>query len=385
MISYVITKQLINHINNNTFVCVCGGVFNYIKPIIIIMFFQERLSTEIRKLEVSRQEYMEQIQTLNQALARSHMEQARMIRQQTLMNQELELLKAVHETWADNDNVQKSFSNIDEKSEVVASSAIQLHQHVHNNKTENDINLYTGRNIQRQRQQQSHPTIEEVDIEDGNNDDASSHKSNSFRKISHEYIRDINRKHQSAAPSISNNFGSLKKECVGRRRSRTWSYKDLPSISNLEKLACQQQEQQQQQEVNELRDHGSNEVGHHGFPLPPKSSNVALSRSVSAKPMISSSRYKQKDIVITGSWMWKFTRNKATAGLSTERRHLRFIWLEPSINTLFWKDRNKMECPKSGTYIYICLQFSFINIVEQNSYNDLCEQYFYSTYPIFYC
>ncbi|KAG2217738.1 hypothetical protein INT45_002387 [Circinella minor] len=322
---------------------------------------EERLNNEIRKLESSRQEHMSQIQALNQALARSHMEQARMIRQQTLMNQELELLKAVHESWAQNNKEKDVLNTMDEKSEVVitssssSSSFTSEQQHDLEDKTENDLNLYNDKEIQ---QQQQHLTIQELDKKNGNDNDdtSSSYKSNVSRKNSHDHLH---QKHQSVAPKISMDFDFLKKEeLVERQRSRTWTYKDLPSISNLEKIA----HQQQQQEINEFKNNnnnsssssknkdiiGNNKLTYHDFPLPPTSYSTTLNRSVSVGSMTSSSRYKQKDILITGSWMWKFTRNKTTVGISTERRHLRFVWLEPTIKTLFWKERDKMECPKSA-------------------------------------
>ncbi|KAI7847581.1 hypothetical protein BDC45DRAFT_541800 [Circinella umbellata] len=321
---------------------------------------EEQLNIEILKLESSRQEHMTQIQALNQALARSHMEQARMIRQQTLMNQELELLKAVHESWAENNKKKNVVDTRDEKSEVAVTSTTTSEQYSPDNKTENSLRLYNDKEIEQQ--QKNHLTVQGLDKKNGNyNDDtaSSSFKSNVSRKISH----DLQRKHQSAAPNISMNFNSLKKEeRVKRQRSKTWTYKDLPSISNLEKIA----NQQQQQDINEFKNNnnnnssssssssknkdtmGSNKLTHHDFPLPPTSYSATLNRSVSVGSITSSSRYKQNDILITGSWMWKFTRNKTTVGISTERRHPRFVWLEPTIKTLFWKERDKMECPKSA-------------------------------------
>lgn len=58
----------------------------------------ERLNDEIWHLELAKQEYIEKLEELNRALARSHLDQARMMRQSHLVTQELELLKdAAHQ------------------------------------------------------------------------------------------------------------------------------------------------------------------------------------------------------------------------------------------------------------------------------------------------
>lgn len=63
-----------------------------------MLYHVERLNDEIWHLELAKQEYIEKLEELNRALARSHLDQARMMRQSHLVTQELELLKdAAHQ------------------------------------------------------------------------------------------------------------------------------------------------------------------------------------------------------------------------------------------------------------------------------------------------
>ncbi|KAL0093584.1 meiotic cell cortex C-terminal pleckstrin homology-domain-containing protein [Phycomyces blakesleeanus] len=61
---------------------------------------EERLKEEIWDLELAKQELTQQIQELSQSLIRSRLDQARVKRQEGLISQELELLKASHESWS---------------------------------------------------------------------------------------------------------------------------------------------------------------------------------------------------------------------------------------------------------------------------------------------
>ncbi|KAI9024304.1 meiotic cell cortex C-terminal pleckstrin homology-domain-containing protein [Phycomyces nitens] len=61
---------------------------------------EERLKEEIWDLELAKQELTQQIQELSQSLTRSRLDQARVKRQEGLISQELELLKASHESWS---------------------------------------------------------------------------------------------------------------------------------------------------------------------------------------------------------------------------------------------------------------------------------------------
>ncbi|KAI7867844.1 meiotic cell cortex C-terminal pleckstrin homology-domain-containing protein [Spinellus fusiger] len=100
---------------------------------------EEQLKEEIWNLELSKQELTQQIQSLTQSLTRSRMDQARMERQESLITQELELLKTTHENWSE--SMEKAQCNYEHE-------LVSLRQTLENVRQERDtlsleINQYT--------------------------------------------------------------------------------------------------------------------------------------------------------------------------------------------------------------------------------------------------
>ncbi|KAI8150414.1 hypothetical protein BJV82DRAFT_652541 [Fennellomyces sp. T-0311] len=264
---------------------------------------EERLNAEIWNLELGRQEQMEQTQVLNQALARAHMDQARIIRQHALINQELELLKAVQDSWMRDDTDQNTqLNDVLRRIQKDKEDSIRFHR------PESEC-PYPRRICKSTSKEQivQHPTIEEMAEED---DDSSSYASTAS---------------DSDPKQSSNDRGHC---IIEQQRPKTWTCTQLPAMSNLPEVDCR-------------RNSG----------IIPRPTSLALETTFSVgsslpeHPMIDEARSKHTSVLSTGNWMWKFTRTKA---LTTERRHLRFVWFEPSTKTVYWKRRDKSDPPKSA-------------------------------------
>ncbi|KAI9484581.1 hypothetical protein BDB00DRAFT_933550 [Zychaea mexicana] len=344
----------------------------------------KRLNAEIWNLEVSRQEQMEQNQALNQALARSHMDQARMIRQQTLVNQELELLKAVQDSWSreDSDNSEQMSQLNEMVQQRRKEAAALLSTSPQPTIVETSLSSSNKDKEQDKRYQITKKLVDEHvrnigdGIEDYDDDDASSYTSDpTARNIDDISTRCQQKKEHEERTAIDcvitreqqkhqlddEDYGVciVKKQCQHQQdRPHTWTFTELPPVSNLDTIADEERRQQHQRvEYNDNDNQHCGKIMRRSL-----STSVRLRRTLSA--MSSSSllrvdenqllvtdgiRLKHKKVLATGDWMWKFTRNKTTrVGFSTERRHLRFVWLEPGARTLYWKNRATSESPKSA-------------------------------------
>lgn len=228
----------------------------------------DHLNEELLNLEVTRQRLEEQIQDLGHKLARSQLEQARMLREQSLVNQELELSKAVQESREEEER-----TRVTELQSKLESTQLE-------NKRLSDLLEDRGRHF------------------------CAPCSNSSFGK--HDDIKQQD-ECSTLSSSASTDDNEYEHVCVEeeQRMLKLTTAADSPRPKS---WACTSR-----------------------LPPPPSVQQPGNKERVRSM-VIGDTQMVYKARVAVGDWMWKYTRN-----VTGERRHRRFVWIDPDEKILYWR------------------------------------------------
>lgn len=228
----------------------------------------DHLNEELLNLEVTRQRLEEQIQDLGHKLARSQLEQARMLREQSLVNQELELSKAVQESREEEER-----TRVTELQSKLESTQLE-------NKRLSDLLEDRGRHF------------------------CAPCSNSSFGK--HDDIKQQD-ECSTLSSSASTDDNEYEQVCVEeeQRMLKLTTAADSPRPKS---WACTSR-----------------------LPPPPSVQQPGNKERVRSM-VIGDTQMVYKARVAVGDWMWKYTRN-----VTVERRHRRFVWIDPDEKILYWR------------------------------------------------
>ncbi|KAI7890829.1 meiotic cell cortex C-terminal pleckstrin homology-domain-containing protein [Mucor mucedo] len=311
---------------------------------------EEKLKEDIWNLELTKQDLSHQIRQLSQSIARTQMEQVRRERQSSLVNQELELLKASQLNWQEMMNntqteyestlssLNSQLANLKKEKDVIALQLEQLSKAQRDAKQEEEQDEHKLRKISEQEIKalqvslgQAHSVVESLQL-DLEKEKQKKSEVDALLRESQETIESMQK--TSSAPNTW---------CQDAHAAQS-SVTVLVPTSDSELSSLEQEiESAEGRIITErfgsviMRDSATNtpaqlvvpkEECNHQEPLPilPPSPNGFEK----VLPFVMHT--------MIGEWLLKYTRNKMGYGISS-KSHQRFFWLHPYTKTLYWSEQ----------------------------------------------
>lgn len=313
---------------------------------------EERLKEDIWNLELTKQDLSHQIRQLSQSIARTQMEQVRRERQSSLVNQELELLKASQLNWQEMmNNTQTEYEStlstlnnqltiLKKEKDVIALQLEQLSKAQMNAKQEEEQDENKLRKISEQEIKslqvslgQAHSVVEnlQLDLEK--------------EKQKKSEVDALLRESQETIESMQKTSSA----------SDTWC-QDVPTVKSSVTVLGPPSDSESSSLKQEIESAGSRIITERfGSILIKDSVTNTLTQVTASKelcnhyeslpihPLSSTSNEFEKVLpfvmhTMIGEWLLKYTRNRMGNGISN-KSHQRFFWLHPYTKTLYWSQQ----------------------------------------------
>ncbi|GAN11403.1 hypothetical protein MAM1_0582d10965 [Mucor ambiguus] len=317
---------------------------------------EERLKEDIWNLELTKQDLSHQIRQLSANIHKTHMEQVRRERQESLVHQELELLKAAQLKWQEkmtntqNDyetklaTLHKSLLKLKKEKEAISMQLKQLQKQTAARLTKEDATINLRRKSSEKELQalqaslaEAHHVMESLQL-DLENEKQEKLEVEALLREAQESIEQMQQQkvdvdadsteqwcQQDNAASVHTNASpvsavtSLEEELlnVERRQAETEELERYESMmtDHHESYYLPEVRQEQDEPIHPLA--LPNHVGHmEGFEK--------------VLPFVMHT--------MIGEWLLKYTRFKVKSGIS-DNAHKRFFWLHPYTKTLYWSQQ----------------------------------------------
>lgn len=313
---------------------------------------EERLKEDIWNLELTKQDLSHQIRQLSQSIARTQMEQVRRERQSSLVNQELELLKASQLNWQEMmNNTQTEYEStlstlnnqltiLKKEKDVIALQLEQLSKAQMNAKQEEEQDENKLRKISEQEIKslqvslgQAHSVVEnlQLDLEK--------------EKQKKSEVDALLRESQETIESMRKTSSALD----------TWC-QDVPTVKSSVTVLGPPSDSESSSLKQEIESAESRIITERFGSILIKDSVTNILTQVTASkelcnhyeslpihPLSSTSNEFEKVLpfvmhTMIGEWLLKYTRNRMGNGISN-KSHQRFFWLHPYTKTLYWSQQ----------------------------------------------
>ncbi|KAL0145372.1 meiotic cell cortex C-terminal pleckstrin homology-domain-containing protein [Mucor lusitanicus] len=314
---------------------------------------EERLKEDIWNLELTKQDLSHQIRQLSANIHKTHMEQVRRERQESLVHQELELLKAAQLKWQEkmtrtqNDyetklaTLHKTLLKLKREKEAISVQLEQLQKQTAAHLTKEDATMNLRRKSSEKEFQalqaslaEAHHVMESLQL-DLENEKQKKSEVEALLRESQETIEQMQQQ----------------KADVDADAAEQWCQQDnaasvhtnaspVSAVTSLEEELLNVE--RRQTEAEELERYGSMLMNHHepyyhsaeqDTPVHP----LALPHHVGHMEGFEKVLPFVMHTMI-GEWLLKYTRFKVKSGIS-DNAHKRFFWLHPYTKTLYWSQQ----------------------------------------------
>lgn len=316
---------------------------------------EERLKEDIWNLELTKQDLSHQIRQLSASIHKTHMEQVRRERQENLVHQELELLKAAQLKWQEkmaktqNDyetklaTLHKSLLKLKKEKEAISLQLEQLQRQTAAHLTKEDATMSLRRKSSEKEFQalqaslaEAHHVMESLQL-DLENEKLKKSEVEALLRESQETIEQMQQQKADVDDAAEQWCQQDNAASVHTNASPVSAVTSLEEeLSNVES---------RQAEAEELERYGSMLMNQHApyYPSEEQQEQDTPVHPLALPNHVGHMEGFEKVLpfvmhTMIGEWLLKYTRFKVKSGIS-DNAHKRFFWLHPYTKTLYWSQQ----------------------------------------------